>query len=38
VAIVSVVLVAIFLLYLLISGLRSMGAKKKAAPPAAKPA
>ena len=41
VAIVSVILVAIFLVYLLISGLRAMGAKKKAkkpAPPAAPPA
>jgi len=38
VAIVSVVLVAIFLVYLLISGLRAMGAKKKAAKPGAKPA
>jgi len=39
VAIVSVVLVAIFLLSLLIGGLRAMGKKnKKAAPPVAKPA
>ena len=38
VAIVSVILVAIFLGYLLFSGLRAMGAKKKAAKPAAKPA
>jgi hypothetical protein len=39
VAIVSVILVAGFLLYLVFGGLRAMGAKKKkAAPPAAKPA
>lgn len=38
VAIVSVILVGIFLLYLLFEGLRGMAAKKKAAPPAAKPA
>ncbi len=38
VAIVSVILVAIFLGYLLLSGLRAMQARKKAAPPAAKPA
>jgi len=40
VAIVSVILVAIFLLYLLMSGLRAMGAKnkaKKSPPPAASP-
>lgn len=38
VAIVSVILVGIFLVYLLIGGLRAMAEKKKAAPPAAKPA
>lgn len=38
VAIVSVILVAIFLGYLLLSGLRAMQSRKKAAPPATPPA